>query len=102
MTAKSYKVCKTVLRHKTLGAIMKAANLQNYQQLQELAGPGRLSFSDYRFEADTVVTLSPAGQEEFEAYRMMKRTEQRATYGALLSTIAIFVEISMLLFTFFK
>lgn len=66
MTNRQTKICKIILRHKTLGKILKKSHIKDYLALQEEFCPGSLEFSDFEFEDDTHVSLEKLFLEEFE------------------------------------
>lgn len=66
MTKEQMKICKIIIRHKTLGDILQKTRIEDYYALQEKFPPGSMDFSDYDFENDTIVTLNDNTLEEYE------------------------------------
>lgn len=69
MTKQQVKICKIILRYKTLNKILQKANLEDWEELQMSFKPWMLEESDPDEKGNTVITLNNKLLEEFENRR---------------------------------
>lgn len=90
MTNEQAKICKIILRYKTIGRINKKMNIPEYLNIQDYFEPGMLDFSDHRLTDDTVVILSNQLMEELEE---RGRAAFRSAFTWILSICALIISI---------
>lgn len=99
MNRRQFRLCKVVLREKSLGKIQAASGV-DLESLQDILSPESLTFSDYTPGKNTVVTLSDSLIDDFEAYRSarfdMFFNRSISISALLISIIALLSQIGIL------
>lgn len=90
MTNRQAKLCKIILRHQNLPAILKKSKISDYLAFQYEFEPGDLDFSNTEMDDTTIIKLSNHILAEYEERR---RTIWDQKITRILSIIAIIISI---------
>lgn len=69
MTNRQRKICRNVLRYKKLNKVLKKSGISDYNEIQDMLGPGNLDFSDNNMDENTEIFLENNCIEELERHR---------------------------------